>query len=678
MPPSSPGRPAADVRVIAYYRLPDAPRPAGTISGEDLPEWGGVRTARPRFAGHDQPQVPGELGYCDVRESAARDAQAALAREHAIDGFCYVFRCSDPNGGLDPTLADILDSGRPDFPFCVCWETTRLHAGAGFGADDEARESKFAPAQSADVIRTLLPVFADRRYLRVGGRPLFILSSPDPIIDLPAVAASWRDECSRAGAGNPYLACYGGAHGADAAPLGLDATIESPPLGGFPQSECDRIVALTPEFGGDARNYRSYVGQLLLSARPEHTMFRCIMPGWDETVREGDSAKMFVNVNAETFGLWAERVVDQTRLRFAGDERLMFVRAWNEWDAACHLEPDGRHGRQYLAALRAAVQRPPVQIPERPSWKTIRAWAAEGGGFAAARVARSAPREPPRGHGPRVSVVMPAYNHERYVVPALDSVLAQTHGNLEIIVIDDGSRDATATILDEYAARCRTHAVTVVHQANAGAHAAINHGLALASGDVVAVMNSDDLYAPTRLERVLGEMERRGAAFGFSNTRFIDDDGNDCDANDAYVRQLRKAIAEALKAPDLLYVLILSNISMSTGNFVFRRELAEQIGGFCAMRVCHDWDFLLAASFETPLVFVDEPLYLYRLHATNTFASSRVLGAFELEQLMTRFFGRIATHPLLREPTRADHFLEHVRRVGLGGYIAAGAATAAR
>ncbi|HEX5862664.1 MAG TPA: glycosyltransferase, partial [Casimicrobiaceae bacterium] len=262
-------------------------------------------------------------------------------------------------------------------------------------------------------------------------------------------------------------------------------------------------------------------------------------------------------------------------------------------------------------------------------------------------------------------------------VSALDSVLAQTHRNLEVIVVDDGSRDATGRLLDEYAARCRTHAVTVVHQANAGAHEAINHGLALARGDVIAVMNSDDLYAPTRLERMLGEMDRRGAAFGFSNTRFIDDDGNDYDAAEPYVKQLRKSIAEGVKSPDLLYMLIMSNVAISTGNFVFRRGLAERIGGFCAMRVCHDWDFLLAASFETPLAFIDEPLYLYRLHGTNTFSSSRVLAAFELEQLMTRFFERIATHPLLREPTRAAHFLEHVRRMGLAGYIEHVAAPAA-
>jgi glycosyltransferase involved in cell wall biosynthesis len=656
---------ALDVRVIAYYRLPQVPH--ANAAGEDLPEWANVRNARRQFALHDQPQLPGELGYCDVRDPAVRDSQAALARAHGISAFCYVFRWSDSAGGLDPTLAEIVFSGRPDFPFCACWETTRLHGGAGFGPDDEAREKRFAADYCAELMRRVVPVFADPRYVRIDGRPLFVVSSPDPIVDMKAVASSWRDQCMRAGAGNPYLACYGGALGADASRVGLDATIESPPLGGFPQSESERVVALAPEFAGDARNYRSYVGQLLVASRPDHTMFRTIMPGWDETARSEERPKIFVHANAETFGFWAEGAIEQTRLRFAGDERVLFVRAWNEWDAGCHLEPDARHGRRYLEALRAAVLRPPQPVPERPSWKAMEAWGT--GGVAAARIVRSTPREHVSGSGPRVSVVMPAYNHERYVVSALDSVLGQSHRNLEIIVVDDGSRDATGHLLDDYAARCGTHALTVVHQANGGAHEAINHGLALATGEIIALMNSDDLYAPARLERMLQAMARRDAGLAFSDTVFIDDQDKEIPSTDPYVKQLRKSIAEAAKAPDLAYLLIYNNIAISTGNFLFRRDLLERVGGFCAMRVCHDWDFLLSASYETPLAFVDEPLYLYRLHGTNTFSGSRVQAAFELEQLLTRFFDRIASHPLLREPARAEHFLKHVRRMGLGGYI---------
>jgi hypothetical protein len=82
------------------------------------------------------------------------------------------------------------------------------------------------------------------------------------------------------------------------------------------------------------------------------------------------------------------------------------------------------------------------------------------------------------------------------------------------------------------------------------------------------VLNPHGLYAPTQLERMLDQMSRRGSAFGFSNTQFIADEGNEIDARDHYVRQLRNAIVEVAKTPDVLYVLVYNNVALSTGNFV--------------------------------------------------------------------------------------------------------------
>ena len=655
---------ATDVRVIAYYRLPDA-APDGA-AGANLPEWSVVRAGRPRFAGHEQPQAPGDFGYCDVRASAVRTAHASLAREHGIEAFCYVFRWP-ARAAANPTLAAILADASAAFPFCLCWESVASHGGAGFSLREAARAPRHTVEDSVAIMRALLPAFAHPSYVRVRGRPLFVVSSPDPIDDVHTVAGRWRAECARAGVGEPLLACFGGPLGASPADIGFDATIEAPPIGGFPEGRRRQIAAYSPGFDGDARNYRTYVAQMLVSPRPEHTMFRCVMPAWDPTARDGDGARLFVHANAETFGFWTERVVDTVRLRFAEDERLLFVRAWNEWDASCHLEPDARHGRASLRALRAAVALPARPAPERPALAMLDAWLDRG--LPAARVVRSLPRAAGSSDEPLVSVVMPAYNHERYVAAALDSIVAQTHANLEIIVVDDGSTDATAAILDDYAGRCRSHALTVVHQPNAGAHEALNHGLALARGEIVALMNSDDLYAPERLQRIIAQMNARGAGLGFSVTRFIDDDGRDVEPADPYVKQLTRMIGEAIKAPDPLFVLCYNNVAISTGNFVFRRELLQRTGGFCAMQVCHDWDFLLAASYVAPLTLVDAPLYVYRLHATNTFSKARVRASLELEQLLSRFFARIDEHPLLQDPERAARFRANVRKVGLGGYL---------
>jgi glycosyltransferase involved in cell wall biosynthesis len=263
---------------------------------------------------------------------------------------------------------------------------------------------------------------------------------------------------------------------------------------------------------------------------------------------------------------------------------------------------------------------------------------------------------------------MPAYNHERFVGAALESVLTQTFDDLEIIVIDDGSTDNTGAILDAFAAQCASHPVTVVHQPNQGAHAAINHGLALARGEIVSLINSDDLYAPTRLAKLLSAMDDHGAGFVFSATRFIDDDGVEC-GNESYVSQLRDEIAHCKMMANPLYALLRCNVAISTGNFCFRRELLKETGGFGSFRVCHDWDFILSATYLTPIRFVHESLYVYRLHRHNTFTGLRLLGHGESDQVLARFFESIERHPVLVDPESRQPFLDAIRRRGLGGFL---------
>ena len=295
--------------------------------------------------------------------------------------------------------------------------------------------------------------------------------------------------------------------------------------------------------------------------------------------------------------------------------------------------------------------------------------AVAGAAAASTRIVRSPVLEPKAADRPRVSVIMPAYNHERFVRRALDSVVAQTLADLEIVVVDDGSRDETGTLLDEFAARCASCEVTVIHQPNEGAHAAINRGLAHARGEFVAIINSDDAYAPARLETLLAAMRERCCDFAFSGTRFIDDDEAEIAGDNAYVEQLRDGIARCRTSGNPLPALLQTNVAISTGNFVFRRTLLERTGGFAAFRVCHDWDFILAASYFTPLAFVHEPLYDYRVHQGNTYSGLRLIAHLEADQVLDRFFERIEGHPALREANSRRRFIDEVRRRGLSGFL---------
>ncbi len=125
---------------------------------------------------------------------------------------------------------------------------------------------------------------------------------------------------------------------------------------------------------------------------------------------------------------------------------------------------------------------------------------------------------------PRVSVVIPLYQTERYIAAALGSVLAQTFGDFEVIVVDDGSRDRGPDIARE----CGDRRVRVVTQANRGLAGARNTGIRDATGELIALLDADDLWEPTKLERHLAQLDADpGLDVSFSASRLIDEDGHD-------------------------------------------------------------------------------------------------------------------------------------------------------
>ncbi len=663
---TGPTQASGDVRIIAFYLPQFHPIPENDRWwGEGFTEWTNVRRARPNFEGHYQPHVPAELGYYDLRDSDARERQATLAREHGVDGFCYYYYWFNGKRLLEQPLDAVLASGRPDFPFCVCWANENWTR-RWDGLDHEILIGQsYSPEDSLAFIRALVPVFADRRYIRVDGRPLLIVYKPDVIPDLARTAAVWREECVRAGVGDPYLCVAWASWQGDPRVYGFDAAVEFPPHGTAAENLTPHTAIINPAFEGLVLSYRNYVAQLMMRPRPDFTLFRTVIPAWDNTARRQDRGTTFVGSSPEVFGYWLERVLAQTRLRHRGDERLVFVNAWNEWGEGCHLEPDARYGRQYLEAARDARAVGPERRPLRPAFAVVRRDTAAlvADGALAIECFGGAPSAAPP--SPRVSVVMPFYNHARYLGRALASLAGQTLRPAELVAVDDGSGDDSAAIVSAFA-RSAPFPVTLVRQRNAGADVAINRGLALARESTLALINSDDVYAPERLARLTAVLDA-DTLLAFSDTDLIDD--ADAPADGAYARRLRERIDAAATSPDLLSALVAHNVSTSTGNLVFRRALLDAIGGFAPMAMCHDWDFLLAATYATRIAFVRERLYRYRLHDANAFGGLALAGARESELVLDAFFSGLDRHPWLTGAARAD-FLARVRALGLGGYLA--------
>ncbi|PSB52786.1 hypothetical protein C7B67_05595 [filamentous cyanobacterium Phorm 6] len=253
---------------------------------------------------------------------------------------------------------------------------------------------------------------------------------------------------------------------------------------------------------------------------------------------------------------------------------------------------------------------------------------------------------------PLVSVVIPCYKHEKFIQRCLDSVAAQTYKNIEVVIVDDCSPDGSASEIqrlveskswrDRFSQPSQFHGFTK----NQGAHAAINYGITQAKGEIIALLNSDDVYHPERIKATVNAMQKGGYEFVFSRVQYIDEDDRVVTNSHAvaknYFNYQRNINLKPF--PSVGFACLSANVSISTGNFVFTKALFNQVGEFNDYRYCHDWDFLLRSIIYTEPFFLEEDLYYYRFHGKNTFESLAAIGPQESASLLRNFFSKVQCH----------------------------------
>ncbi|MFT8419958.1 MAG: glycosyltransferase [Gluconacetobacter sp.] len=213
----------------------------------------------------------------------------------------------------------------------------------------------------------------------------------------------------------------------------------------------------------------------------------------------------------------------------------------------------------------------------------------------------------------RVSVVVPLYNHASYIVCALQSVIDQGNIVKEVIVIDDGSKDDSLHIARQFA--IGTPRIRISSQNNSGAAVTLNRGVQMASAEFVAILNSDDVWASGRLDRLVRVLDLDvGLDLAASGLSFINDDS--VEIRNAWYEKVRDRFIERR---DLGLALMDANILMTTSNFVTRRRVFDELGGFADLRYAHDLDFGLRLTLNGRRIgFIDRALMAYRVHETNT------------------------------------------------------------
>lgn len=377
-------------RILAFYLPQYYPIPENDEWwGKGFTEWTNVAKAKPLFRGHYQPRIPADLGFYDLRLQEVREAQAAMARDAGVEGFCY-YHYWFGNGRqlLERPFNEVLNSGKPDYPFCLCWANhdwtnKTWKKGSSLKTDSTIMKMEYSIDDDIRHFKHLLPAFRDKRYITVDGKPLFGIWAPNSIPDLRGFIQRWRGLALENGLPGLHLVGYtanatgrsirgnrlslwatdkAAEHYQALLDQGLDAVISSGLSRG--QAMCQGRMKMLAYFLSkhtifpinNRTDYKKTMENYYVEEDRWENVYPTLMPQWDRTPRAGIKTNPLTNSTPEKF----EKTID-TALSLIKDKQpehqILFLKSWNEWGEGNYVEPDLKFGHGYLDAIRNAINK---------------------------------------------------------------------------------------------------------------------------------------------------------------------------------------------------------------------------------------------------------------------------------------------------------------------------------
>lgn len=246
--------------------------------------------------------------------------------------------------------------------------------------------------------------------------------------------------------------------------------------------------------------------------------------------------------------------------------------------------------------------------------------------------------------GDLVSIIVPSYNYSMYIKDCITSIYNQSYPDIELIIIDDCSKDNSTDIINkmlesESFQQRFANCIFLKNDVNRGAHYTINRGIELSKGDFISVINADDLYAPNRIESLLKTLTLANGDLVFSKVEIIDENGEELYSDEA--NNFRYISRSTLGKRYISHALLYQNCSISTGNLLFKKNIYFELNGFKTFKYVHDWDFLLRASLFKEPCYDKNTIYYYRIHLNNSYKELQDIAEKESEAVLTNIFYHI-------------------------------------
>jgi len=330
--------------------------------GEGFTEWTNVRKARPLFDAHLQPRMPKNGRYYNMLDPATQDWQAMLAREHGLYGFCYYHYWFAGKRLLEKPLELLLERGKPDLPFCLAW-ANEPWTRAWDGGDREI----LMPQQYGEEtdweqhFECLLRFFRDPRYIRVDGKPMFLIYRSTSIESAEPMLQRWRQLAQRAGLPGLHIVSMLTAFPKDTRPElepGYTYSLPRP----FLWRKKERFYRKYRKwrlrlFGRSDGPVNSYDYPSVWAAIAKRPIRPGVYPGafvdWDNTPRRGlERGLVMRNFDRRAFAIGFRA---HLRKAAKAGAPFLFIDAWNEWAEGTYLEPDEARGLFFLETIRDAI-----------------------------------------------------------------------------------------------------------------------------------------------------------------------------------------------------------------------------------------------------------------------------------------------------------------------------------
>lgn len=360
-------------RVIAFYLPQFHPvEENDKFWGKGFTEWTNVGKAKPLFRGHYQPRVPADLGYYDLRMPEIREAQAEMAKEAGIEGFMYWhYWFGNGKRVLERIFDEVLESGKPDFPFCLGWAnhswTTRTWLNGNILQQDSMIFEQLYPGEEDYInhFNTVLPAFKDSRYITVDGKPLFVIYAPMHIPDISAFIKLWNQLAVDNGLKGIHFV---GVHHRklDQIDRNFEVGFDAVNTRGLQDAEI-RLNGkyntalknrIRKYFGGvflDKHNHKKILKHYFTKYDSQANVYPTIVPQWDRSARSGRKAVIYHGSTPDLFKKHVEEAVDLVKDK-PDEHKIIFLKSWNEWAEGNYIEPDLKFGKGYLNALKKVLE----------------------------------------------------------------------------------------------------------------------------------------------------------------------------------------------------------------------------------------------------------------------------------------------------------------------------------